>query len=552
MSFMFSRATCLIVLAAVSLPRQTSSPAPPVAQNFVISGTVAHAMTGEVLGQVEVSIAPVENPGAQQSMVTGDNGRFRFEALAPGRYRLAGERRGFPRQSFEEHEEFSTAIAIGPDLKSEGLVFPLRPDSSISGVVTDDLNEPLREARVMLFREMNIDGAVATGLLAESVTNDLGRYRFGHLLPGRYFVAVSAVPWYAQVAIQPASDPAQAIDRPDTSSEPEEARSALEVAYPLTYFAGTKEESAATPLELNPGDQATADVPLSPVPAARLRIHVTETDTSRGFGAFLARRSFGSQPVPMLAPMTPGANKGDFDIVGVAPGSYEVNVTSEGDPSQSWKREVELSKNLEVTGAASVTLSPLSGVVSLDGQPAPTQGQVHLRNENSMESFSAPIAANGEFRFQSGEVQAGTYQVSVSDVPAAGVTQMTASGARATGQILVMGDETPVHLAISMSRGVGSVTGVALLNDKPLGGLMVVLVPEDPETHASRFRRDQSATDGTFALLTVMPGKYTVLAIKDGWDLEWGRAGALKPYLAGGEVVEVAAKGKYPVKVNAQ
>jgi len=166
---------------------------------------------------------------------------------------------------------------------------------------------------------------------------------------------------------------------------------------------------------------------------------------------------------------------------------------------------VELSNSLEITGAASVTLSPLSGVVSLDGQPAPAQGEVVLRNQNSANHLAHRSLRTVNFNFQPGEVQAGTYQVSVIDVPNAGMTQMAASGAGVSGQILVMGDETSVRLAISMSRGVGTVGRCALLNGKPLGSLMVVLVPEDPENHSSRFRRDQSATDGTFTLPTIVP-----------------------------------------------
>jgi hypothetical protein len=35
------------------------------------------------------------------------------------------------------------------------------------------------------------------------------------------------------------------------------------------------------------------------------------------------------------------------------------------------------------------------------------------------------------------------------------------------------------------------------------------------------FRRDQSDLDGTFSLHGVIPGTYTVVAIDNGWDLDW-------------------------------
>ena len=56
---------------------------------------------------------------------------------------------------------------------------------------------------------------------------------------------------------------------------------------------------------------------------------------------------------------------------------------------------------------------------------------------------------------------------------------------------------------------------------------MVVLVPRDPEINRDLFRRDQSDLDGTFTLQNVVPGTYTVLAIDNGWDLDWSQPGVI-------------------------
>ena len=42
-----------------------------------------------------------------------------------------------------------------------------------------------------------------------------------------------------------------------------------------------------------------------------------------------------------------------------------------------------------------------------------------------------------------------------------------------------------------------------------------------PELHRDLFRRDQSDLDGTFTLQGIVPGRYTVLAIEGGWELDW-------------------------------
>jgi len=45
--------------------------------------------------------------------------------------------------------------------------------------------------------------------------------------------------------------------------------------------------------------------------------------------------------------------------------------------------------------------------------------------------------------------------------------------------------------------------------------------PQDPSLNRGLFRRDQSDSDGSFSLRDAAPGKYTVVAIEDGWELEW-------------------------------
>ncbi len=84
---------------------------------------------------------------------------------------------------------------------------------------------------------------------------------------------------------------------------------------------------------------------------------------------------------------------------------------------------------------------------------------------------------------------------------------------------------------------------------------MVVLVPKRAGDRGF-YRRDQSDSDGSFVLRGVAPGEYTVVAIENGWDLEWARPEVMARYLAGGVTVEVdedariAVKGYVPVQAR--
>jgi hypothetical protein len=53
------------------------------------------------------------------------------------------------------------------------------------------------------------------------------------------------------------------------------------------------------------------------------------------------------------------------------------------------------------------------------------------------------------------------------------------------------------------------------------------------------YRRDQTNTDGSFRLDRVVPGDYTLVAIDNGWTLEWARPEVMAPYLARGARVRV-------------
>jgi hypothetical protein len=87
--------------------------------------------------------------------------------------------------------------------------------------------------------------------------------------------------------------------------------------------------------------------------------------------------------------------------------------------------------------------------------------------------------------------------------------------------------------------GVVKIEGVVHKGEKPLSGAMVMLVPREPQTHLELFRRDQSDFDGTFLLTGVIPTTYTILAIEDGWDLEWVKPGVIEPYLKRGQELTI-------------
>jgi hypothetical protein len=65
-------------------------------------------------------------------------------------------------------------------------------------------------------------------------------------------------------------------------------------------------------------------------------------------------------------------------------------------------------------------------------------------------------------------------------------------------------------------------------------------------------RRDQSDSDGSFSLRDVAPGHYTVVAIEDGWELDWAQPEALARYLPRGIGVTVSEGAGKAVRLDGE
>src|SRR4029077_19854048 len=246
-----------------------------VESQFRITGTVVDGVTGVPLARANVFISPTSDRTRRISASSAADARFAFNDLPQGKYVLSGSAKVYPYRMFQQHETFSTGVPVGKDLLSENLVLQLFPLGSISGQVTDEFSDPVRGAQVMLLRSgVNGQGGLRTE--RQATTDDQGRYRFAGLQAGRYYIAVSAQPWDAQRnTLQPAPPPQAAPDGPGFVSRLQSAveqNADLDVAYPITYSPRETDAARATPLALQPGEKATADVNLAPVRALHLRL----------------------------------------------------------------------------------------------------------------------------------------------------------------------------------------------------------------------------------------------------------------------------------------
>ena len=568
MTGVLARMACLLLLIG-SLSAQSSpgaaqqglqaAPAAAPAQGFRIAGVVVNAMTGQPMASVSVAIAPAtqgSERAVSQSVMTTADGRFAFPALTRGKYSLMATARGYSLQYFEHHDPYATAIAVGPDLDSEHLVFRLQPDASIEGEVTDDNNEPVQNATVRLFQTANEGGQQRTVPVNQSQTDDQGHYHIGHLSPGAYYVAVSARPWYAQNFSPPKTASTSEVDARSAQDA-----AALDVTYPLTFYPGTPDSASATPVQLTPGEKASADVTLHAVPSLHLRIHTGSAESAvLGKMVFprVSQRLFEGYLDSLFNAPDSWISPGVIEVSGLAPGHYVVEMSpstglNDKGGGRAWYREIDLSGDMDISASDGPGFASVSGSILFPDLPrAPRGAAIRLSNPDTGEVLRSDISEKGEFDLKADDVRAGHYVVALEGANGFFLQRLSATGAKIVGRSLEVTSAGTVYIRGVALRGEGQVDGTAMHGDEPFSGAMIVLVPQDAANNGPLFRRDQSDSDGTFTLPNVVPGQYTVIALANGWDLEWANPAALQPYLTRGEKVQVPAGGKLQIRVQVQ
>ncbi|MGA8029974.1 MAG: carboxypeptidase-like regulatory domain-containing protein [Bryobacteraceae bacterium] len=513
--------------------------------NYAITGTVVERGSNRPLNHVLVTISPAEHRDLEVSYLTASDGRFAFTNLVAAKYSLEAQRRGDPPEGYRQNESYGTAIATGPGLDSENIVFPLDAPGSISGTVVDQEGDPVREVQLWLFHKGVFNGRFEVSLQTMRRSDSSGAFHCGHLRPGAYFIAAQARPWYARNVFPP--------QEPEGEQNP--ARSELDVAYPVTYYGDSVEAESAAPITISEGGSAKVQITLRAVPAVHVTLAGNERESDQTSHATLFSPGPGGFLIPLHSIMS-GRMNDRQQLMGVAPGHYVVAIQSFGHGvlHQSGRKTVDLSGNTTLD-LSEVPKTSLAGQVSFEGSERPS-GPAFVQFScaaagNNCQSFGAGVENDGTLDASNTHFAPARYEVQIANVPGFYVKSVTAKGATASGTTIDIPESASVQLTIVAAKGLTRVDGTALRDGKPFAGAMVLLVPEDLSRMGS-IRRDQSDSDGTFTLNEVIPGRYRLVAIDDGRDLAYQDPEVIKPYLSGADPLNVSMTSLAGIKVEVE
>jgi protocatechuate 3,4-dioxygenase beta subunit len=250
---------------------------------------------------------------------TDQDGRFVFNGLAPGEYRVDVQKTGFA--SSMDPTTRPTTYTVAPAQALDNISIVLQKGAVISGKVLDQKGEPVTDARVMALRRFTPPVAstapprlIPAPMQGSQQTNDIGEYRVAGLPPGEYFLA--------------ASPRAMDFGGPGAASTTGNGGGAPTTT--TTYYPGTADQAGAQAITVAAGAEVSNIVfMLQSVPAYRVSGIVVDEN---GAPVAHAMVMLMNDPRSGMMFMGPGGNAqtgddGRFSIGDVTPGAYRLNAS---------------------------------------------------------------------------------------------------------------------------------------------------------------------------------------------------------------------------------
>jgi hypothetical protein len=515
----------------------------PSAKAASITGTVVREPGSEALKKVLVQVvAEDQKQGGNYTTSTDADGRFHIENISPGRYRLFLERTGFVEVNQRGLRSDTNVFTVQAGQSVEDLLFRMLPTAVITGRITDEDGDPMSEVRVIA--QKKVPGKARREGAGTVATNDLGEYRLAGLFPGQYWIVAMPPPDYRDYEKQRAKSA--------TGDDPDNAQP--DTRYVTTYYPGTYDATQSSSVTLKAGDEMPVNFTLVPARTYRVRGIVTGIKSGQRATVEVVSKGGDSIHANDLGP------DGQFEVRGVAPGSYVVGATV-GNESLSLAAHQDISVVAGDVDGVKLVPQPsftLSARLRIEGKLTGdvTQYVVNLRRADlpddasfflSQDSFgtNAPVDRFGNVEWK--DVNAGNYIVQVyggDGQSNAFLKSVTLGGRDVTTGFTA---SAPSTLEVVVSAIGSTVTGVVVEKEKdvdnehPVANATVVAVPEEKYRKLpDRFVTGNSDQHGRFTVRGLPPGSYTLYAWLDLEDGTWLDADFLKSQEANGTTVKTA------------
>jgi Carboxypeptidase regulatory-like domain len=466
--------------------------APAQDDRAAIEGQVLNGITGEPLKKAALTLQIIGIRGQPTVTVTDAGGQFAIQDIDPGRYVLSAERNGFVRQSYGSRSPNrpGTTLTIERGKRVTDIVIKLMPQGVMTGRILDEDNDPMANITVQALRYGYMQGKRQLVPAYSEQSNDLGEYRIHGLTAGKYYLIATV------------------RNRPG------------EEGYPPVYYPGASEPTTAIQVDVAAGSEVR-DIDMTLHRAHTVRVRGKIPDLPRGTPVRIIPRgsSFSFLGGGQMAQIS--SQEGDFEIRGVAPGSYVMLIdVQENGRHRSFRHALEVGN----AGLEGITIpippdASVEGRVRVDGQGDINFGtlsvSLQLRDPTLMGMPTTHLKADGSFGIES--VTPDSYDVNISGLPAGYYLKSASSSGQDVldSGLTVTGGTAKLELVVSPAGG--QVEGV-VTDDKQQAAkaATVVLIPEARlQSRLSLFKTAAADQNGHYSIQGIAPGDYTVYAFED-------------------------------------
>jgi hypothetical protein len=534
-------------------PRDPSAAPRAEPGTAVVRGRVVAADTGLPVRRAIVSLRSAREDERGQSTTTDAEGRFAFEAVPEGRYRLGASKSRYVDTAVGARAPGrpGRAFALARGQKLEDVTITLALAGVITGHVFDDAGDPVSGATVMALQRKTPEGTPKPVPGVYGRSDDTGGYRIFGLRPGRYYVSVSSD-----------AEAVRAHDLLDLSGS----------AFATTYYPSTPSASEAQTLDVTAGAETFADLTLVPTRVTTVSGDVVD---AAGRPAVIAMVHLTAKDGPAVAAghifdTAAARSAGAFSLSGVPPGDYTLSVQAFFDEAEMMRMVSSggfqgggYSMPLTVSGTPIANLRvvipqavEIAGRVLFEGSPPPGGGTAvtvfAARDAAGETGPRTTVGPDGRFTLR---VLPGPWRI-VAWSPGWMPKRLTFRGRVAEDAFAPIEiDPAPdARIELVLTSKVPVVTGtVTDAEGKPQMDYHVVIFPAE-RTTPSRARTESHVERpdkwGRFRVDALPPGEYLIAALADydpaeGLDeelLDTLRPAATPIRLAEGQIETVALK----------
>lgn len=502
-------------------PRAVRPGEDPNKGTSILRGYVTATDTGSALRRALVRVSSQD--GRSNGVTTTDaDGRWEIKDLLGGRYTINVSKAGYVSMSYGQRrpEQPGTPLEVLDGQMVDKIAFSLPRGGVITGVVLDEFGEPVASAQVTALRYRYFNGGRRMMQVGAGSTDDRGSFRIYGLVPGDYYISAALRSPQAMMA-GPNTVLAGPVD-----------------GYAPTYYPGTPNASEATRIVVR-ATQESSNVSFSLI-AARLSRLSGRAITSagapvvQGMVMMMPTDRMGAGGMGMSTGMTRA--DGSFQILGVAPGSYTLQLRPRGMPTPDAEfasvrvtvGQDDLENVLVVTSRGGVA----TGVITTDEHtPPPVRPQ-------QVSLFARPV--DPEVMIMGGDSKVNddwTFEINGLSEPRLISASIAESTDWALKAILHNGvDVTDTPIDYVPGRTVEGLEVVFTRKRTELSGLITAdrNVPETDATvivfseDASRWgfstryvRIARPTQDGRYSLRGMPPHDYLVVAVKEVETGQW-------------------------------